>query len=83
MYPAFPNPFNPKTSVNFELSKISNVVIRVIDQNGKLVNKKYLGRMQIGNHKFNLNAKNWASGMYFVQLEVSGKILSQKISLLK
>tara|TARA_B100000809_G_C14976708_1_gene472987 strand:- start:122 stop:970 length:849 start_codon:yes stop_codon:yes gene_type:complete len=83
MYPAFPNPFNPITSVNFELSKTAKVIIRVMDQKGRLVYKRYLGRMHIGNHKFNLNAKNWVSGIYFVQLEVSGNTLSQKISLLK
>ena len=83
MYPAFPNPFNSITSVNFELSKTAKVIIRVMDQKGRLVYKRYLGRMHIGNHKFNLNAKTWVSGMYFVQLEVSGNTLSQKISLLK
>nr|MCS5623504.1 DUF1501 domain-containing protein [Candidatus Neomarinimicrobiota bacterium] len=83
MYPAFPNPFNPITSVNFELSRTASVTIRVMDQKGRLVHKRSLGRLPIGNHKFNLDAKNWVSGMYFVQLEVSGVKMTQKITLLK
>ena len=83
MYPAFPNPFNPITSVSFELSRTASVTIRVMDQKGRLVHKRSLGRMPIGNHKFNLDAKNWVSGMYFVQLEVSDVKMTQKITLLK
>ena len=83
MYPAFPNPFNPITSVNFELSRTASVTIRVMDQKGRLVHKRSLGHLPIGNHKFNLDAKNWVSGMYFVQLEVSGVKMTQKITLLK
>ena len=83
MYPAFPNPFNPITSVSFKLSRNASVTIRVMDQKGRLVHKRSLGRMPIGNHKFNLDAKNWVSGMYFVQLEVSDVKMTQKITLLK
>jgi hypothetical protein len=54
-----------------------------MDQKGRLVHKRSLGRLPIGNHNFNLDAKSWVSGMYFVQLEVSDVKMTQKITLLK
>jgi len=87
LYPAFPNPFNPQTTISFAIPKAAVVSINIYDINGrvirKLVNKKY----QAGVHRIIFDGKNLASGVYFVHsiMQLPGKqaIFTKKIILQK
>lgn len=81
---AYPNPFNPTTTLSFTLNKASsNVMLEIYDIQGKRMSTLVNGRLAAGNYQYTLNATNWPSGVYLVRLQANGQSLLQKISLLK
>lgn len=80
----FPNPFNPSTSISFDLAKSSSVNLSVYDVNGKLVTTLVNGRVEAGKHSITWNAgKNVTSGIYFAKLQSEGLTSVLKMTLLK
>lgn len=81
---AYPNPFNPTTTLSFELNRASeNVVLEIFDIQGKRMSTLVNGRLSAGSYQHTLNATNWPSGVYMVRLQANGQSFLQKISLLK
>ena len=68
LYQNFPNPFNPNTTLKYELPKPSHVIIKIYNSLGKeittLVNKTQLS----GSYMTSFNSKGLASGVYFYQI---------------
>jgi hypothetical protein len=86
--PAYPNPFNPETTIPFELTEASGVSIGVYSITGKLVQTLSSKSYSSGNHNIRFNASNLASGTYFVRFSIrtkSGKQVSkmQSVTLIK
>ncbi len=81
--PAYPNPFNSSTTINFTLPHSSDAVLSVFDMSGRLVETLTNDYLQAGQHSVVWNGMNSASGIYFVRLD-SGELQStQKIVLVK
>ncbi len=86
LFPAYPNPFNPKTFIQFFIPDYLGEVessIRIFDVGGKLVEVLDKDRYFSGYNKIIWNANNHASGIYFIQLNTSDFFYSQKIQLIK
>ena len=80
----YPNPFNPTTTINFELPEnVSNLTLKVFDIRGRLIETLHSGAMDMGYHSYLWNANNIASGIYFVHLTTSEHRFIEKITLLK
>ncbi len=67
----FPNPFNPATTINFDLPKSGFVRLSVYDGLGKEVLKIYEGERNAGSYSVNFNGSELSSGTYFYRMEVS------------
>ncbi len=80
---AYPNPFNPSTSVNLYLPSEMNVNLEVYDLNGRSVATLLSGVQSPGDYNLNWNASNQASGMYLIKAEIASEVSVQKILLLK
>jgi hypothetical protein len=80
---AFPNPFNPTTSLNLVLDADANVSVKVFNVMGQLVDVIAQGQMTQGSHAINWNASASPSGVYFINTEVGSSLSSQKVMLLK
>ena len=80
---AYPNPFNPSTSLEISLNIASNVSITAYNVMGQLVSTIHDGNMDAGTHAITWNASNVASGMYIIKAEAAGKVINQKVMLLK
>jgi len=65
----FPNPFNPTTSIRYEIPKNAEVTIKVYDLLGKEVFSLNEYK-QAGSYEVKFDGSNLASGMYFYSLEV-------------
>jgi len=86
LFPAFPNPFNPETSISFFIpEKVGEIksIIQIYDIKGRLVDEIHSGRSLPGMNHINWNASGMASGTYFVQLNVEEHHFKQKIQLVK
>ena len=80
---AYPNPFNPVTTLEFVIPIDGDVTIEVYSLQGRLIATLVSQNMKAGYHSVIWNADNHASGMYFVQM-VSGEYLkTQKLMLVK
>ena len=81
--PAYPNPFNPATTLRFALPEKVEVSIIIYNLQGRQVEALTDGYMDAGYHQVVWNANREASGMYFVQM-IAGKYMkTQKLMLVK
>jgi hypothetical protein len=83
-----PNPFNPTTSIRFELKHDSDVTLAVFDAAGAFVSALASGPYTAGAHDVVWNGTDAkgngvGSGVYFYRLESQGKTLTRKMVLLK
>ncbi len=79
----YPNPFNPSTTIKFDLPEISNVSLVVYDVLGRRVAELANGAREAGYHSVAWNASDIASGMYFARFEATdakGNIRLNKVS---
>jgi hypothetical protein len=83
-----PNPFNPSTSIRFDLKHDSDVKLAVFDAAGAYVATLASGPYTSGSHDVMWNGTDAkgsrvGSGVYFYRLESQGKTLTRKMVLLK
>ncbi|MFA6619145.1 MAG: metallophosphoesterase [Candidatus Neomarinimicrobiota bacterium] len=67
---AYPNPFNPKLAISYQLSANSNLTINILDINGRLVDTLYTGYQTAGNFELNWDASMQPSGIYFINATI-------------
>ena len=80
---AYPNPFNPSTTLEMTLDAQADVSVKVYNLTGQLVDVIAEGNYLPNSYKFTWNAENLASGVYLVRAEVAGQVSTQKLMLLK
>ncbi|HSQ59212.1 MAG TPA: M43 family zinc metalloprotease, partial [Acidobacteriota bacterium] len=81
---ARPNPFNPRTKIEFGLRREGQVTLRVFDVQGRLAATLVNGRMPAGNHEVEFNGDRLASGVYMMRLQMpDGVEMTRRITLMK
>ena len=78
-----PNPFNPKTTINYSLAKDSQVRITVYNTLGQNIAVLVDGYQPKGQHSVVWNAHSQPSGFYVYRLEADGFMASKKMFLQK
>jgi len=79
----YPNPFNPSTNISFELYKISEVKLDIINLQGTIVETLVDDRYPTGFYNINWNAASFESGVYFCRLTADRKSETLKMILIK
>jgi hypothetical protein len=80
----FPNPFNPSTTIRFDLpAPDSSVRLRVYDPLGREVAALVGGQLIQGTYEVAWDAAAHPSGIYFYALEAGGATLTRKMILAK
>lgn len=83
LYQNEPNPFKDFTNISFELSKSSNVVIRVVDVTGKVV-FSHKGQFGKGYNTITVSNNQLAnSGVYYYQIEAGEFSATKKMILIE
>jgi hypothetical protein len=88
LYQNFPNPFNPVTSIRYQLSKPGHVKLRVYSVAGQLIGTLVDEAQQPGYFQITWNGRNTegrliASGVYFYRLETPDYSKSFKMVILR
>ena len=84
LYAAYPNPFNPVTTIRFDVGGTSHEsTLRIYDVSGRNVATLINGQLQPGNYEVKWDARGFASGIYFSELISGTKRHTQKMVLLK
>jgi hypothetical protein len=83
-----PNPFNPETTVTYEVPQASEVTIRVYDVTGKLVRTLVEGAVEPGRYVASWDGTNdvgesVGSGVYFCVMDAPAYHAAEKMVLLK
>ena len=69
----YPNPFNPTTSIQFDLPEPAEVTVNVVDMLGRVVLSVPGQKFQAGrSHQIQLDASSIASGVYVYQVIAQG-----------
>jgi CotH kinase protein/Lamin Tail Domain/Chitobiase/beta-hexosaminidase C-terminal domain/Secretion system C-terminal sorting domain/Divergent InlB B-repeat domain len=79
----YPNPFNPATTISFTLEATQQVKINIYNIRGELVSELANETMPAGRHQIEFTGNEFASGIYFYQVEVPGISETRKMILLK
>lgn len=84
---AYPNPFNPQTTINFDLPYSNKIVLDIFDMNGRLVDNVLNGFFEKGHHSHVWdplsNKHTLSSGIYIVFLNGEGMRANNKILYVK
>ncbi|UCF64876.1 MAG: T9SS type A sorting domain-containing protein, partial [bacterium] len=78
----YPNPFNPITTIEFDLPKTSLVTLKVFNILGEEVAILVSDRLSAGSYFYQWNASNSASGVYLYRLQAGDYIQSRKMVLM-
>jgi hypothetical protein len=79
----FPNPFNPTTSIEFELIQDSDVEVKVYNLAGREIAILHEGYLSKGVHQFIFDAEGFPSGVYIYQITTPVSSQTRKMILAK
>jgi hypothetical protein len=80
---AYPNPFNPRTTIGYSVASTLDLRLTVYDCLGREVFRLSLGRQAPGHYSVPFDALGLSSGMYICRLSSGSKVQTAKILLLK
>ncbi|MEA4967468.1 MAG: T9SS type A sorting domain-containing protein, partial [Bacteroidaceae bacterium] len=76
---AYPNPASSTTTLEYNISKASEVKLQVYDMNSRLVSSINKGRQSAGVHSQELNVQNLKSGIYMVRIITNNSTSTAKL----
>ncbi|TNE70500.1 T9SS type A sorting domain-containing protein [bacterium] len=80
----FPNPFNPTTSIKFEVPESGHISLFIYDMMGRRVATLVDRTMNAGYHSINFDASKLASGIYLYSMEsAKGIRITKRMTLVK
>ena len=79
----YPNPFNPSTTLSFDLHQPGEVRLSIYDALGRRIAVLTDTHMDAGRHELTWDASRLASGMYLVRLETPHTTQTRQIMLVK
>ena len=80
---AYPNPFNPSTTLAFDLPQSGPVDLVIYDVTGREVRTVLNSVLEAGRHQLAFDASDLPSGIYFARLTAQATTLTHKLLLLK
>jgi hypothetical protein len=88
LYPNAPNPFNPRTTIRFDLPAAGSVRLAVYDVAGRLVRVLVNGDLPPGTREAvwdgsDSSGRAMASGSYLARLEAGGKVEVVRMGLVR
>jgi uncharacterized protein (DUF1330 family) len=78
----FPNPFNPSTTISYEIPERNFVTLKVYDILGNEIAILVNQEKQVGKYKVEFTARDLSSGVYFYSLSTGNYFSTKKMILL-
>lgn len=75
----YPNPLNNNLNISYNLPISDEVLLEIYDYNGKLLIRKDIGSLNMGNHIHQLNTTKLSSGIYILTIKGEQRSISKKI----
>ena len=80
---AYPNPFNPTTTIDYSISEPCHATLTVFNVAGQEVVTLVDGEMEVGDFNVTFDAADLASGVYFYKLNAGDFSAIKKMTLVK
>ncbi|MCP3975889.1 MAG: T9SS type A sorting domain-containing protein [bacterium] len=80
---SFPNPFNPRTTISYEVPAEGFVNLSIFNSRGQKIEVLVNADMTDGVHRVEWDAQDLPSGLYFSKLTADGSTRTHKMMLLK
>ena len=77
---AYPNPFNSSFRLNYDVNVPGQVGVKIYDLRGRVL---YNQDLLQGLNTFSIDGSNWATGAYFVNIEIGGEAQTLRVNCLK
>jgi hypothetical protein len=68
LYNNYPNPFNPSTTIKFDLQSAGYVKLEIFNSTGNAVLSENFPALNAGSYEYEFNASELPSGAYFYRL---------------
>jgi flagellar hook assembly protein FlgD len=83
-----PNPFNPATTISFDVAEKARVEMRIYDVRGRLVCQLLSAELEPGSHTIVWDGKTTArqplaSSVYFLHMQAGSVSMSRRLILLR
>jgi hypothetical protein len=75
----YPNPTTGNSTVSFALANTQDVNVTVYNVAGQAVYTNNLGTVQAGSHSFEINSKEFNSGVYMVNITSNDGVVTKKL----
>ena len=82
LFQNFPNPFNPKTNIEFSIPKSEFVTLKVYNALGEEVATLVSEKLAAGQYKYDWDASGLASGVYLYKLQTENFVEIKKMLLI-
>jgi hypothetical protein len=79
----FPNPFNPVTTIRYQIPHRSKVLLKIYDVIGNEVADLINEEQEVGFYNIDFNAAKFSSGVYFYRLQAGSFVQTRKMILMK
>ncbi len=83
LYPAYPNPFNSTTAIQYSIGNEEFIKIQVCNLHGQEIETLVNENIRNGNYKVTFNANTLSSGIYIYRMRTKTKVFSKKMLLLR
>ena len=83
LLPAYPNPFNPSTTIKYQIPEQTKVRLVVVNIVGQEVVNLVNTQQQPGEYSLTWDASDLASGIYFIRLVTENQTSIQKLMFIK
>ncbi len=83
LQPNFPNPFNPITSIQYQLPKAAVVELAIFNIQGQRVATLVNGRQEAGYYRLHFDGSALSSGIYFIKIKAGSFNRIRKMTLVK
>ena len=80
---SYPNPFNPETTIRFDVREGQQVRLAVFDLLGRQVALLVSSHVEVGQHEVRFQAGDLPSGTYFIRLQTAADVAVRQIVLMK
>jgi hypothetical protein len=84
VYPSYPNPFNPVSTIQYDVPVSGNITIKIINLYGQSMTEFRKASVEPGYYSYTWNGSDYSSGIYFCNIFFNKTLInSQKMILLK
>ena len=83
LYNSYPNPFNPKTKIQYDLPEDSKVSLTIYNIRGQKVRELINNFKPAGSYSIIFDGSNLASGVYFYHIQAGDFVQTKRMLLIK